>query len=167
MPTILFTINVTYNARWELVSLHYTAGAVSLVEHKLILILLEKLTRPLLIQKQAVNPLDIFDGYFRPLPLLTDQAGHRYELYGVPQTGLTANLRKNCESLFRYFGVVLLTSDLQDLPELFLFVHGGGDDDGPVQQVQGHTMGAGVLSASDLSDTPVSCHHNYWSHVVF
>merc|ERR1719370_1882716 len=47
-----------------------------------------------------------------------------------------------------------------------LLILGGGDDDGPVQQVERHSMRGGVAGAPDLCNSSVCRHHNHRSHVV-
>lgn len=84
----------------------------------------------------------------------------------LPETSFASNFCKNCEGIIRYLGVLLLAPDPQYLLEILLLVLGGGNDDGPVQEVQGQTMGTGVAGAPDLGDAPVGGHHHHGGEVV-
>ena len=119
--------------------------------------------------EQFLHLLDILDGNLGPLPLLAGESGHGDELYGVPrdtiisltvnilelpspQTRLIGDLGEDGQAVLGYLRVLLLRPDLEDLLELLLLVLSGGDDDGPVQQVQRQAMRTGVLGTADLGD---------------
>ena len=55
-----------------------------IIKHELVLVLLEELAGPLLVQKEAVGALDVLDGYFSSLPSFADQTWDRDQLYGIP-----------------------------------------------------------------------------------
>ena len=155
---------------------------VRIIEHELVLILLQEVGGSLLVQEQGVDLLDVLNRYFCSFPLLGREPRHRDELYGVPglgsiyfrlalesspQTGLIRDLGQDCQCLIWDLRVLLLSSDLEYLLQFLLLVLvkggvesvggswgylGGGDDDGPVQEVEGQTVGTGVLSAADLGN---------------
>ena len=108
---------------------------LGLIEHELVLVLLEELAAPLLVQEQGVDLLDVLHNDLRPLPLLAGQARHGDELDGVPQTRLAPDLGEDGERVIRDLRVLLLAPNPEDLLEVLLLVLGGRDDDGPVQQV--------------------------------
>jgi hypothetical protein len=80
----------------------------------------------------------------------------------LPEAGLPRHLGEDGERVLADLAVLLLAADLEDLLELLLLVLRGGDDDGPVQQVQGHPVRRGVVRAPDLCDAP-----SHRSQVVF
>ena len=84
----------------------------------------------------------------------------------LPETSFPSDFGENCESIIGYFGVLLLAPDPQYLLEVLLLVLGGGNDDGPVQEVQRQTVGAGVARAPDLGDSSVGGHHHHGRQVV-
>ena len=78
-----------------------------LIEHELVLILLQELAAPLLVKEQRVDLLDVLDTDLRPLPLLAGQTRHGDELDGVTQTGLTTDLGEDSEGVIRDLRVLL------------------------------------------------------------
>ena len=56
-----------------------------IIKHELVLVLLEELAGPLLVQKEAVGALDVLDGYFSSLPSFADQTWDRDQLYRIPE----------------------------------------------------------------------------------
>jgi hypothetical protein len=71
------------------------------------------------------------------LKLMDPDPKHRVRL---PEAGLPRHLGEDGERVLADLAVLLFAADLEDLLELLLLVLRGGDDDGPVQQVQGHPV---------------------------
>jgi hypothetical protein len=65
-----------------------------------------------------------------------------------------------------HFDVFFLTSDIQNKPHLLLCIRLCGYDEQPVQQIDGDPMWRGIIGPPDLSNPPISRHHQDGRHVI-
>lgn len=137
-----------------------------LVEHVLALVLHQVLGRPLDVDEQLVGPGDVLHLHRPPPPLLARQGGGGDQVDRVPQGSLHADLGEEDLGVLGHLHLLLLGPDVEDLAELRLCVGLRGDDQEPVEEVDGDAVRGPVAGAADGGDAPVGGGHEDRGHVV-
>mmetsp|Transcript_13014 Transcript_13014/g.50886 ORF Transcript_13014/g.50886 Transcript_13014/m.50886 type:complete len:477 (-) Transcript_13014:125-1555(-) len=147
--------------------LHRVVVVGHLVEHELLLVLHHELRASLHVQEHGVHLADVLNLHLGALALVRDQRGGCDEVYGVTERRLVPNLAQQVLRILGHLHVLLLAPDVEDEPQLALRVRLRGDDEKPVEEVDGDPVRRLVVRAADLRDAAVGGHHQHRRHVVF
>mmetsp|Transcript_15709 Transcript_15709/g.33590 ORF Transcript_15709/g.33590 Transcript_15709/m.33590 type:complete len:340 (-) Transcript_15709:1208-2227(-) len=140
---------------------HVGIGCLHLAEHELVLVLDEELRGALHIDEERIDALDVLHLHLHALALLADERSGNDHVNGVAQRRLHSDLGEQRERVVAHLDVLLLTANVQDLPNLLLGVWRGRDDEEAVEQVDRDAVRALVVGAADARDAAVCGHDEH------